>query len=565
MNAPSNIGKSEADYRRHELLSCLSRSPQSTPANPGRVVVLAALSRRIPESTLTETMARLIQAGAGWPLLLVRVVTGGSGLSLKDWSPADVAHHEGFALGEHLHRSDTGVETLNLRVTDAPLERNHVAVLLSHCSHHFRYVLVQVDTEVPLRLVTEFLLRSDLPYVFFHQSTDCFYHFSVLLRELRSQWKGAGTPAKPVLCVETNEPARSGMDFARQLGCPVHAVVHGLAGRAGSADAGNPSGGSFQRGIRQLAREVGRCRIGLALSSGAAKGLAHVGVIQVLEENGIEIDAIAGCSMGAYVGSLWAYGHDGKFLAEKATELEGRFGLWKLIDPVLPPRQGFLRGAGVKRRLMESIGEAHFADMARPLRVVATNFDTLERVVFSSGEVAAAVHASSAIPGVCVPVEIDGATYMDGGISDPLPVDVLKEMGVERIIAVNTIPTSAYLRCSHEMTREQAEVKSNRYSLLKFLNQQFNYFARGNILDIMQSSILGAQIRNAEEACRQAHVVLRPLTCDGSWHDFTHPAKYVALGRRVTTEHLDEIKALLRRKEPAHENEPTQHALAAVA
>lgn len=565
MTAPAKNGKSGADYRRHELLSCLSRSSHASHSKPGQVVTLASLSRRIPDGLVAESLAQLVKQASGAPVLLLRVIPGEATLALGDCPAVLAQHREGFYFGTHLQGPVGGVDLLALHVGDAPLERNHIASLLSHCSRHFQNVIVQMDAEVSPRLVGEFLNRAELPYVLFHQNTDCFYRFSVLLREMRAQGKGTGLPVQPILCLDEDELARSGVDFANQLGCPVHATLHALPGRSSTSDAGTSGNGAFNRGLRQLAREIGHSRIGLALSSGAAKGLAHVGVIQVLEENGVEVDMIAGCSMGSYVGALWAHGHDGKFLEEKARELQGRFGLWKLIDPVLPPRQGFLRGVSVKNRLKQSIGDSHFADLARPLRVVATNFDTLERVVFANGEVAAAVHASSAIPGVCVPVEIDGETYMDGGISDPLPVDVLKEAGIERIIAVNTIPTPAYLRCSREMEREQATVKSSRYNLLKFINQQVNYFARGNILDIMQSSILGAQIRNAEEACRQAHVVLRPLACDGSWHDFTHPEKYIALGRRVTEEHLDEIKALLRRKEPAHENEPAHVSLAAAA
>ena len=321
----------------------------------------------------------------------------------------------------------------------------------------------------------------------------------------------------------------------------------------------------LSRPPQPAAPPASRYRLGLALSAGAAKGLAHIGVIQVLEENGIVPDIVAGCSMGAYVGAIWAHGQDGRFMEKLAREVEGRWGLWQLIDPALPPRQGFLHGVSVKNRLRRTIGDAHFSDLPRPLRIVATNFDTLERVVFSSGEVAAAVHASSAIPGVCVPVTIGGETYIDGGISDPLPVDVLREMGVERIIAVNTIPTPAYLRCSREMEQEQAEMHGLHRRALHFLNQRLNYFARGNILDIMQRSILGAQIRMAEEAGRHAHLMLRPLACDARWHDFTHPGKYIALGRRVTEERLDDIKSLLRRKDSSHEHEPTYHAMATAA
>src|SRR5204863_7128591 len=112
------------------------------------------------------------------------------------------------------------------------------------------------------------------------------------------------------------------------------------------------------------------------------------------------------------------------------------------------------------------------SELVRPLRIVATNLSTLELAVFSSGEVAAAVHASSAIPGACVPVKIGDELYIDGGIADPLPVDVLQEMGIERIIAVNTIPTPAYLRHRVEMEREQAARRRLKKNKLKRTNSE---------------------------------------------------------------------------------------------
>src|SRR5207248_6261525 len=183
-------------------------------------------------------------------------------------------------------------------------------------------------------------------------------------------------------------------DSLAKLSQPVHSFAHGFP-RDGS-----PGDSRFHLHVRRLAREIGGCRIGLALSSGGAKGLAHIGVIQVLEENGIEVDVVAGCSMGAYVAAVWGYGCDGKAMERLAREVEGRGGLWRLVDPVFPPREGFMRGWFVKRRLQRTIGDAHFSDLTRPVRIVATNLYTLDRMVFSSGELASAVHASIAIPGV---------------------------------------------------------------------------------------------------------------------------------------------------------------------
>jgi len=159
----------------------------------------------------------------------------------------------------------------------------------------------------------------------------------------------------------------------------------------------------------------------LALSSGAAKGFAHIGVIQVLEEQGIEVDVVAGASIGAYIGALWTFGFKGTEIEELARELEGRWGFWSLIDPTFPPRRGFLRGHALKRRLMRSIGEARFADLERPLRVVVGNLATLDRTALAGGHVASAVHASMAVPGICVPVTLDGEAFIDGGIVDLCP------------------------------------------------------------------------------------------------------------------------------------------------
>jgi len=194
--------------------------------------------------------------------------------------------------------------------------------------------------------------------------------------------------------------------------------------------------------------------------------------------------------------------------------------------------------------LKRSIGDARFSDLMRPLRVIATHLDTLERAVFSSGEVARAVGASIAIPGICVPVMLDGETYIDGGVADPLPVDVLRETGIERVIAINTIPTPERLRYCSDLEKEMSLGLPKAFPLPKILNKHLNYFADGNILDIMLRSIHGAQTRVAEASGREADVVLRPLACDVKWHDFTHPRKYIALGREAAEEHLRELKAL---------------------
>jgi len=128
-----------------------------------------------------------------------------------------------------------------------------------------------------------------------------------------------------------------------------------------------------------------------------------------------------------------------------------------LIDPAFPPRKGFIRGEAV----IAACGKRSATPTSPISPVLAHCRHGLEHVglrCLSSGEVTKAVHASSAIPGVCVPVEIDGETYIDGGVTEPLPIDVLAEMGVDKIIAVNALPPSAFLRCCREKEKEQAEI-----------------------------------------------------------------------------------------------------------
>ena len=208
---------------------------------------------------------------------------------------------------------------------------------------------------------------------------------------------------------------------------------------------------------------------------------------------------------------------------------------------------GFLRGKRIQQILRENIGDAHFSDMAKSLRVIATDLDTLERISFDSGEVAPVIHASMAMPGVVVPVQLNGRTFVDGGVADPIPVDVLIEMGVEQIIAVNTIPNPEEMRYALQIEREMAPkgVRKKR-RIRDFLNRYMNYFAGGNVLDIWVKSMHGAETRVAEGACKQADVVLRPVACGAKWHDFGNALKYIELGRQVAEEKIDEIRALAR-------------------
>jgi len=286
-------------------------------------------------------------------------------------------------------------------------------------------------------------------------------------------------------------------------------------------------------------------KLGLALSSGGARGLAHVGVLQVLEENGIEIHAIAGSSMGAYVGALWAAGFSGKDLENLAGEMQDRRQLWRLADPMIPPMKGLFRGMKARAHLERSLGDLRFEDLERRVLAVAVDIDTKQRLVFRHGRIADAVHASCAMPGIIAPVTIDGHRCIDGGVIDPVPVGALRKYNdVDRVIAVSVVPTFADVE-EGKCARDDAPLPTFWKRFGKSLNGNINLLAQGNMIDTFRQSIRAAQIRLAHESCKRADLCLRPEHFFAPWHDYAGFRRFIDAGRKVATEHLDEIRAML--------------------
>ncbi|HVJ45780.1 MAG TPA: patatin-like phospholipase family protein [Luteolibacter sp.] len=292
-------------------------------------------------------------------------------------------------------------------------------------------------------------------------------------------------------------------------------------------------------------RDHSHPKLGLALSSGGARGLAHVGVLQVLEENGIEIHAIAGSSMGAYVGALWAAGFSGKRLGELAAEMQDRRTLWRLADPILPPVKGLFRGTKAKLHLERSLGDMKFEDLERELFIVTLDIETRERVVLRKGKLSDAVHASCAMPGLIAPVMLNGRLCVDGGVIDPVPVGVLRKYShVDKVIAVSVIPTFEDVD-SGACKRRVETPRSIFRKAMHGINQRVNVMAPGNAMDTFKQSIRAAQIRIAHDSVKGADLCLRPQHFFAAWHDYSNFERFIEAGRKVAEENLDAIRALI--------------------
>jgi NTE family protein len=526
-----------------------------------RIVTWLPLSNNVAGLLLARTAARVLHEETGASVLLVDFQRAPARASLMDWSRLESSINGEFAFGRCAEHGEDGVTVLPVETGDGLDEPAAAVALLRHALRHFHHVQIHAGADVALPLLMEFLHLSTRAFLLLEPAGQDLYRHDLLMREVRRHRNLDHCHFRMVLCRPRGGEAGA-QDFLRSLTPGSFELVSDCPPHSAGEYPVRWTEPHFVRGARRLAREVARRRVGIALSSGGARGLAHIGVIQVLEENGIEVDYIAGCSMGSYVGAVWAAGHDGMAMERFARAVEHRWGLLELIDPYLLPRRGFLKGDKTRRRLERTIGDVHFAELPRPFRVVATHLHSLDRVVFASGSVPEAVQASSAIPGACVPVELGGELYIDGGVADPLPVDILEDLGVERIIAVNTIPPAPFLRAYLEQEKERTARLGRRGNPVKmFLHRYLNYFASGNILDTILRSFNGAQMRVAEYSSLCADVVLRPLSFDGRWHDFRRPGKYIAVGRREAEEHLEDIKAVVNRRDPLHEPETAHHPL----
>ncbi|MGA2763605.1 MAG: patatin-like phospholipase family protein [Spirochaetia bacterium] len=173
-------------------------------------------------------------------------------------------------------------------------------------------------------------------------------------------------------------------------------------------------------------------RIGLALGGGAALGLAHIGVLKVLSEEGIPVAYVAGTSAGSVVGAAYCAGRSWGEIWEAAKRLE-----WSHIVSLAIPRRGVMHLDKLERYMEKMTGVRDFAELRTPLATVATDLERGEAVVFTSGSIGKAVRASCSVPGLFEPLRDGDAVLVDGGLVDDVPADVARGMGADIVIGVN--------------------------------------------------------------------------------------------------------------------------------
>jgi NTE family protein len=180
-------------------------------------------------------------------------------------------------------------------------------------------------------------------------------------------------------------------------------------------------------------------KVGLALGSGGAKGIAHIGVLRALQDASVKVDYVAGTSVGAMVASMVAFNISIDVIAEIAKNMT-----LAQITAFKFSKTGFFTADPLKEILIEHLGEVNIEDAPIPLAIVATDINSGEEVIFTEGPLADAVCASASIPGVYIPMELNGRTLVDGGIVQSVPVQAVKAMGAGVIIASQLGGVGAY-------------------------------------------------------------------------------------------------------------------------
>ena len=256
-------------------------------------------------------------------------------------------------------------------------------------------------------------------------------------------------------------------------------------------------------------------KVALALGGGAARGFAHVGVIKALEAQGIVPDIVVGTSAGAVVGALYAAGYNGFELQQLSMQMdESQISDWSL------PNRGVLKGDALQDFINKAVNYRTLEKMKKTFAVVATDLQNGQMIIFRTGNTGMAVRASSSVPGIFQPVNINGHEYVDGGLVSPVPVRVARSLGADFVIAVDISD-----KPQHNKTDTSLDV----------LLQTFN--------------IMGQTISHSE--LPEADVVIRPATPGINATDFKGKHQAVLQGEIAVAAILSELKEKLARKNEA--------------
>lgn len=290
-----------------------------------------------------------------------------------------------------------------------------------------------------------------------------------------------------------------------------------------------------------------RPKIGLALGSGSARGLAHLGVIRAIEDAGIKVDFVAGTSMGAFVGAIFASGNLGR-LAADFLDFDWK-NIISLLDPVFP-RSGLIDGQKIAGFVRAHVPSANIEGLSIPFHAVATDIMDGKEVIISTGDLIEAVRASIAVPGIFTPVRSNGRILVDGGLVNPVPVSTVRAMGADLVIAVDLNhdivasrpPSSLAIGKLYDnaLTRTLESLQSIENPVLSQFSAWLHKEPLPGIFDVMLTSIYIMQARITQASLQQEkpEILIQPPLGAVRFMEFDRSEEIIAIGYECAREQL---------------------------
>jgi NTE family protein len=299
-----------------------------------------------------------------------------------------------------------------------------------------------------------------------------------------------------------------------------------------------------------------KAKVALVLGSGGARGLAHIGVLKVLEKNNIPIHLIVGTSIGAFVGGFYAAGTGVDLMEKVALSVNKKF-VAKMLAPGLP-KSGLVNIDRIRSYLREFLGDLEIEQLRIPFASVATDLTTGEEVIHDSGPLVEAIIASIAIPGLFRPVHYQNRYLVDGGLVNPLPVSIAYKMGADLIIAVNVTPAPSKIWKPKESkgvfrlnrtvaTLRELILNENKRSRKKSSAPLSTELEPPHWLQILMQSItiVETRLQTLHLAQWPAHVLISPVIEGFNVLEFYRANELIDSGEKAANIALSQIRSLI--------------------